>query len=177
MVDDEELEETTELGISLHAITGIDVADTMKLQVTINGQSLVALVDTGSTHTFIRRSITSRLGLQVTPRPGLTVKIANGDQVASNGICDKATLSIEGTIFTATCYPLPLDGGFDMVLRLRGAVVALPWSDSVELLQTDDGVLAPGPPGTLDRHWWATVAGHFKAGSGRSAHFLLRHFH
>jgi hypothetical protein len=37
-----------ELGISLHALTGIDIANTMKLQVRIKGTTLVTLVDTGS---------------------------------------------------------------------------------------------------------------------------------
>jgi hypothetical protein len=50
-MDEEDIVE--DLGISLHALTDIDIGDTMKLQVTINGSMLVALVDSGSTHTFI----------------------------------------------------------------------------------------------------------------------------
>jgi hypothetical protein len=38
-----------ELGISLQALTGIDVGNTMKLLVVINGVSLFTLVDSGST--------------------------------------------------------------------------------------------------------------------------------
>jgi predicted aspartyl protease len=49
----------------------------------------VALVDTCSTHTFIREAMATQLGLQVTPRLGLSVKVANGDNVASNGIYSK----------------------------------------------------------------------------------------
>jgi hypothetical protein len=50
-MDEEDVVE--DLGISLHALTGIGIGDTMKLHVAINGSMLVALVDSGSTHTFI----------------------------------------------------------------------------------------------------------------------------
>jgi hypothetical protein len=43
-----------ELGISLHALIGIDIANTMQLHMRIKGHTLVALVDTSLTHTFIR---------------------------------------------------------------------------------------------------------------------------
>lgn len=52
-----------DLGISLHAITGIDVADTMHLRVRIGDTTLLALVDSGSTHTFLRESVAESLGL------------------------------------------------------------------------------------------------------------------
>jgi hypothetical protein len=42
-----------DLGISLDALTSIDVANTVKLQVMVAGKALMALVDTSSTHTFI----------------------------------------------------------------------------------------------------------------------------
>jgi hypothetical protein len=75
----EEVEAIEELGISLHALTGIDVANTMKLRVKINGTELLALVDIGSSHTFICDSVAHQLVLQMTPRSGLLVKVANGD--------------------------------------------------------------------------------------------------
>jgi hypothetical protein len=79
--DVEEVEAIEELGISLHALTGIDVANTMKLRVKINGTELLALVDTGSSHTFIRDSVAHQLGRQMTARSGLSVRVANGDRV------------------------------------------------------------------------------------------------
>jgi hypothetical protein len=50
-MDEEDIAE--DLGISLHTLTSIDIGDTMKLHVAINSSILVALVDSGSTHTFI----------------------------------------------------------------------------------------------------------------------------
>jgi hypothetical protein len=69
-LDDDVAEEAMEeLGISLHALTDIDVDETMKLQITIGGTPLVALVDTGSMHTFIKEEVTAQLGLWVESRP------------------------------------------------------------------------------------------------------------
>jgi predicted aspartyl protease len=70
-----------DLGISLHALTGIAGANTMQLLVTIAGQELHALVDSGSTHTFIHDVVVHRLGLKVTLQPGLSVMVANGEQL------------------------------------------------------------------------------------------------
>jgi hypothetical protein len=59
-----------DLGISLHALTGISATNTMQLKITIVGTELLALVDSGSTHTFIDDQVVSRLGLDIMLRPG-----------------------------------------------------------------------------------------------------------
>ena len=66
MDDDADAESVQEeLGISLHDLTGIDVGNTMKLPVVINGVSLVALVDSGSTHTFIQEMSKVSLSMEI----------------------------------------------------------------------------------------------------------------
>ena len=67
-----------DLGVSLAALTGIatpsDAQFTMKLRVRVHGADLIALVDTGSTHTFVHDEVARRLGLAVTRRdsaPGI----------------------------------------------------------------------------------------------------------
>jgi hypothetical protein len=115
-VDEESMPE--ELGISLHALTGIDVGNTMKLLVVINGVSLVALVDSGSTHTFIQEGLVDKLGLTVERRTGLSVKVANGDRVPSMGVCRQVAISIDNDTFDISCYTLAMDG-FDIVLGVQ----------------------------------------------------------
>jgi hypothetical protein len=119
-LDDDVVEEEAveELGISLHALTGIDVGETMKLWITIGGTPLVALVDTGSTHTLIKEEVATQLGLLVEPRPGLSVKVANGDRVGCNGVCPKLSIAIDKEDFNVSCYVLPLDS-FDVVLGVH----------------------------------------------------------
>jgi hypothetical protein len=106
-----------ELGISLHALIGIDIANTMKLQVRIKGTTLVMLVDTGSTHTFIKEGLLPQLGLSVTPREGLTVKVANDERVTNGGVCRATDMDIGSEHFSTNFYVLPLDG-FDIVLGI-----------------------------------------------------------
>ena len=84
-LDDDATEEeaANNLGISHHALTGISTAKTMQLRVRLGDTELLALVDSGSTHTFLDDATVRRLGLHITPRPGLSVKIANGDRISS----------------------------------------------------------------------------------------------
>ena len=93
-----------DLGISLQAMTGIGVADTLRLPVSINGITLTALVDSGSTHTFLCDAAVSRLGLQVVPQPGLSIKVANGERISSRGRVT-TTLTIDTEDFPTTCTP------------------------------------------------------------------------
>uniref|UniRef100_A0ACD5T6G6 Uncharacterized protein n=1 Tax=Avena sativa TaxID=4498 RepID=A0ACD5T6G6_AVESA len=56
--------------VSLHALAGIRHERTMLLPVTIHGETLVALLDTGSTHNFMPAATMHRLALQ--PTRGIT---------------------------------------------------------------------------------------------------------
>ena len=155
MEDDEELAAVQEeLGISLSTLTGVTTSRTMKLRVTMGGRELMALVDSGSTHTFIHDTVARRLGLDITHRPGLTVKVANGEQVISLGVCRATTVLIEGEPFTLDCYALPLEG-FDVILgvqwlKLLGPIIwdfdALTvafWRDGHAVRWTGVGSIAP----------------------------------
>jgi hypothetical protein len=129
--EDAPLEEDLEIPhISLHAITGlwsIRVTDTVQLRVVIGTHTFIALLDTGSTHSFIDSSALDALGLQPETRPGLRVMVANGDKLTSAGLCRSIPLSIDGCHFCVDCFALPL-GGFDLVLgvdwlRTLGAIL------------------------------------------------------
>jgi hypothetical protein len=55
--------DATAFVVSLHAMAGIKMAKTMLLPMTIHGELLTALVDTGSTHNFLSRDAMRRLAL------------------------------------------------------------------------------------------------------------------
>ncbi|CAL4917571.1 unnamed protein product [Urochloa decumbens] len=107
-----------ELRISLNALTGITTGDTIRLRVLIHGVELVALVDSGSTHTFIRGSVADRIGLTVMPRPGRKVSVADGRRLSSLGVCTATPVDIHGERFFIDCHALALDG-FDIVLGVQ----------------------------------------------------------
>uniref|UniRef100_A0ACD6AGJ5 Uncharacterized protein n=1 Tax=Avena sativa TaxID=4498 RepID=A0ACD6AGJ5_AVESA len=55
--------DATAFVVSLHAMEGIKTSKTMLLPVTINGERITALVDTGSTHNFLSRDAMRHLAL------------------------------------------------------------------------------------------------------------------
>jgi hypothetical protein len=103
--------------ISLNAITGISAAETMTLHVHLLDSVVEALVDSGSTHSFISADTASRLHLQPVYRPGLQVTVANGDRVASVGICRDVHIVIGKDKFILDFFIIPL-AGYELVLGL-----------------------------------------------------------
>jgi hypothetical protein len=116
--EDEPESLTFDLEISLHALTGISSAKTMQLMVTIAGTKLCALVDSGSTHTFIHDVVVHRLGLSIMHQLSLSVQVMNGEHLQSSGACKSIDLSIQGEMICMDCYALPLDG-FDVIFSVR----------------------------------------------------------
>ena len=101
--------------ISLVAITGIRVEDTMRLYVTVSNKQFIALFNSGSTHNFVHGDVAQRIGLQFTPCPGAGVIVANGDRVACRGLARDVSILITDEVFSIDCYSIPLDT-YDMVL-------------------------------------------------------------
>jgi hypothetical protein len=101
--------------ISLAAIAGIRTEDTMQVYVQIGNEQFIALLDSGSTHNFVREDVARRVGLQFTPCPGAGVMIANGDRVACRGLARDVGIRIADEVFSVDCYSIPLDK-WDMVL-------------------------------------------------------------
>jgi hypothetical protein len=117
--DDLSMEETeADPLISLNAITGISQAETLQLPVTLAGATILALIDSGSTHSFISVTVVCRLNLHPSPRPGLNVAVANGDCIASDGVCSNTHVVIGTEDFIIDLYVIPLDG-YDMVLDVH----------------------------------------------------------
>lgn len=104
--------------ISLHALTGIRASHTMQLQVQVAGQTLLALVDSGSTHNFIAEGTARRLGLPLALHKDLSVAVANGDRVKCVGCCNNVTLSINEEAFGIDLFAIPLDA-FELILGVH----------------------------------------------------------
>jgi hypothetical protein len=63
-----------DITISVNAVTGIRTSSTLQLRATIGGAIMIALIDSGSTHSFISDASVHRIGLKPVPRPGLSVQ-------------------------------------------------------------------------------------------------------
>ncbi|CAN6308396.1 unnamed protein product [Urochloa humidicola] len=110
-----EIGDEEDIQISSHAITGVKTGGTIQLATSFAGSTLHALVDSGSTHCFLAEETAARLGLVPTPRPGLTVGVANGERVPSSGICPAAKFTIGSEHFISDVYIIPL-AGYEMIL-------------------------------------------------------------
>jgi len=75
--------------VSLHALAGIRTDNTMLLPVVIQGERLLALLDTGSTHNFLQGDIMRRLGLQ--PAGGSTSASPSPTAIAYRARASPAT--------------------------------------------------------------------------------------
>jgi len=76
---------------------------------------LRALVDSGSTHSFISEASAHHISAAITPRPGLSVAVANGDHVSCSGLCPVTPVTIGTERFVIDLYVLPL-GDYELVL-------------------------------------------------------------
>ncbi|KAK1620557.1 hypothetical protein QYE76_026074 [Lolium multiflorum] len=101
--------------ISLHALAGIRHERTMLLPVTIHGETLVALLDTGSTHNFLPAATMRRLALQPTGGDHLRVTVANADRLHCHGVVQHVPLTIGAEHFIITCAGIDL-GCFAFIL-------------------------------------------------------------
>ncbi|KAK1612839.1 hypothetical protein QYE76_036512 [Lolium multiflorum] len=87
----------------------------MPLPVTIQGEPLVALLDTGSTHNFLPAATMRRLALHPMGGDNLRVTVANGDRLHCHGVAQHVPLTIGDEHFVITCAGIDL-GCFDFIL-------------------------------------------------------------
>lgn len=105
----------TALMVSLHALAGIRAETTMLLPMTVNGERLLALLDTGSTHNFLPASTMHRLALQSMGGEQLRVTVANGHRLRCHGIAQQVPILIGDESFAITCVGIDL-GDYDFIL-------------------------------------------------------------
>jgi hypothetical protein len=113
---------------SLQAVAGVAPADTMQITVTLGPASLVALLDSGSTHNFISAAAAHQSGIPIQRRPRLTAMVANGERITCAGVLRNAPLHVEGEPYPADLFVMPL-AGYDVVLGTRwlGALGPIVW--------------------------------------------------
>jgi hypothetical protein len=80
------------------------------VRVSLGASTLVALLDTGSTHNFTVEAAARCIRLQIQRRPRLTATVANGERVTCPGVIRRAPLIIEGDRFSVDLFVMPLTG-------------------------------------------------------------------
>jgi predicted aspartyl protease len=96
-------------------MAGIKMAKTMLIPVTIHGERLTALVDTGSTHNFLSRDAMRCLALQPVGAEKFSVTVANGDCLTCQGMARQVPIVIGDEPFSIDCVGIDL-GCYDFIL-------------------------------------------------------------
>ncbi|XP_019166953.1 PREDICTED: uncharacterized protein LOC109162723 [Ipomoea nil] len=103
--------------VSLYAMTGGERMNTIKLLGSIHKQTVVILVDSGSTHSFLDPKLLTQLRIEPERTQVLNVTVANGEQMRCDTICKKLRWQIQKEDFEKDFRLLKL-GGCDMVLGM-----------------------------------------------------------
>jgi hypothetical protein len=106
---------------SLQAVAGVPICDTMQVWVELGTATLVALLDTGSTHNFIGEEAARRTGLVIQPCPRLTATVANGERILCPEVIRQAPIIIAAERFLVDLFVMPL-AGYDLVLGTQWLV-------------------------------------------------------
>jgi hypothetical protein len=108
--------EDPELQISMHAISGTSShAKTFPLFLHIGTHKMVALVDTGSTTSFIDPSSIEKVDITVANHDPVQVTAANGNILWTHAMTPSCSYSIQGHAFTSDFRVLELQG-YDVIL-------------------------------------------------------------
>jgi hypothetical protein len=98
--------------ISLNAIIGNSTAEMMKLFIRLGAKTVMALVDSGSTHLFISTEAACHLDLELIFHTDLQVRVASTD------VCQGIQFFINKEAFIMDFFIIPL-AGYEMVLGVQ----------------------------------------------------------
>ena len=99
----------------------------MRVMGRIKHKSFVILIDLGSTHNFINVALVSHLHINVDTSQVWEVKVANGDLIRTQGVCEEVSIW-QGHEFLVHLHVL-LMGGCDLVLGTQwlGTLGVIQW--------------------------------------------------
>jgi hypothetical protein len=144
----DELDSQLYMALSEAAILGVESAKSMKFVGKIQGHDMLILLDSGSFHTFLRAELASKLTGVTSLQKGLSVQVANGNQVSCKS-------QLQGLELCSSIKILPLDH-YDMILgydwlekhspmkvHWQDRWIAIPYGTTTQVIQ---GVLSAIQP-------------------------------
>jgi hypothetical protein len=94
--------------LSLNALAGTESANSIKLHTTVKNKTMLTLVDSGSSHSFVSVHFVHMANLPTTPIPKQKVKLANGEWMTAAQQVPDLTWYIQGHTFTYSMIVLDL---------------------------------------------------------------------
>ncbi|XP_073358167.1 uncharacterized protein [Aegilops tauschii subsp. strangulata] len=101
--------------LSAHAVEGTETAETIRLQATVGTQTILVLVDSGSTHSFVNSSFAAGIGAATSTISPISVRVANGQRLHCTAMVPQLQWCIQEHQFTTDMRVLDL-GVYDAVL-------------------------------------------------------------
>jgi hypothetical protein len=112
---------------SLHAMSGKPLQKSIQLRELVKNQTLIILVDSGSSHTFLNSVVAKKLEVVASPIAPLSVSVCNGNILSCNsGVKDFTcwiqghTLQVDAKVIDMGAYNLVL--GMDWLEKFRPMV-------------------------------------------------------
>ncbi|KAF2296930.1 hypothetical protein GH714_013016 [Hevea brasiliensis] len=88
-------EMASDMQLSLNAMWGTQGTQIMRIKGECGKRILHVLVDTGSTHNFLSTKMASKLKCELQKAAGISVEVANGQQLQCEGFCKNFTWSMQ----------------------------------------------------------------------------------
>jgi len=104
--------------ISLHALMGHTVPQTLQVMGQIQKQPVTVLIDSGSTHNFLQDRVAKQLDLTLEPTHSFQVLVGNGEELQYTMMCSQAPLFLGAREFRVNLFVLPLSGA-ELVLGVQ----------------------------------------------------------
>ncbi|KAL5564072.1 hypothetical protein UlMin_033819 [Ulmus minor] len=101
--------------LSFNSLMGFTYAQTLKHQGMLNGKSVLVLIDSGASHSFISSRLVTELNIPFVSTEGYGVQVGDRTRFKLNGICKGVKLWIQGTWIEEDFLPFEL-GYADVVL-------------------------------------------------------------
>jgi len=140
---------TSEFGqLSLNALAGTDQGQTLKLRALVKNKVMLALVDSGSTHSFVSSQFLQQVGITPIPTVPTSVKLANWQVLISDHWVPQLSWWCDG--FTLHTDMKVLDiGAFDAILGFdwlqKNSPMTCDWENKlIQFTQGDHDVRLQG---------------------------------
>lgn len=110
--------ETHPAQISLHALMGHSIPQTLRVLGHIAKNPVAVLIDGGSTNNFIQDRVAKQLGLALEPAHSFQVLVGNGEELQCSSICPNVCLRLGSHDFCVDLFVVPLCGA-EIVLGVQ----------------------------------------------------------
>jgi hypothetical protein len=104
--------------ISLHALMGHSIPQTLRVMGQIRNNPVSTLIDSGSTHNFVQDRVARQLGLPTEPAHSFKVLVGNREVLNCSTMCSNIPLLLGSHEFQVDLFVLPLTGA-ELVLGVQ----------------------------------------------------------